>query len=380
MRIGILCHDSFGGSTRVATELASGLARAGHHVHLFAYSPPFGRWTAQRGVTLHTLHPSRQENLHSSSLHINWSTAEREAFVKSIIQVIKSDGLDILHFHYAVPFAHIISEIRQRLGRKSPIMMGTLHGTDVTVYGRQQGVKKERLIQELIDLDGLTTVSLSHAKLSQEVFGLPTMPMVIPNFVDTIRFHPSTTPHSNLDKPKIIHVSNFRDVKRILDVARIFAGLRQQMEAELWLIGDGENMAPAKQFFNENGLTNIVRFWGLQRDISSILNQADLLLVTSQHESFCLVALEAMACAVPVLATDVGGLPEVVSNGESGLLFPVGDCKTAVSLASTLLSNPNRHQAMGKAGRTRALTYGFEHIIPRYEALYRQLLLENDRN
>ena len=317
MRIGILCHDSFGGSTRVATELASGLARNGHPVHLFAYSPPFGGWVTQHGVTLHTLHPSRQENLHSSSLHINWSTTEIEAFIKSIIQVIENDGLDILHFHYAVPFASVVSEIRLRLGQNAPIIMGTLHGTDVTVYGRQEGIKKEQLIEDLTALDGLTTVSLSHAKLSQETFNLLALPTVIPNSVDSARFHPLTTYHSNLDKPKIIHVSNFRDVKRILDVTQIFAGLRQRMEAELWLVGDGENMTPAKQFFNGNGLTDSVRFWGLQRDISPILNQADLLPVTSQHESFCLVALETMACAVPVLATDVGGLPEVVSNGKN---------------------------------------------------------------
>jgi N-acetyl-alpha-D-glucosaminyl L-malate synthase BshA len=261
--------------------------------------------------------------------------------------------------------------------------VGTLHGTDVTVHGHLQGAKKDKLLKALTALNALTTVSLNHAQLTQETFHFSTLPTVIPNFVDPARFHPLnehknplTADQGNLDKPKIIHVSNFRDVKRIMDVVQIFSGLRQRMEAELWLIGDGENMTPAKQFLNANGLNNSVRFWGLQQDISPILNQADLLLVTSQHESFCLVALEAMACSVPVLATDVGGLPEVVLNGETGLLFPVGDCETAIELASELLSNPDRHKAMGISARTRALAYSFENIIPQYETLYSELLVK----
>jgi N-acetyl-alpha-D-glucosaminyl L-malate synthase BshA len=381
MRIGILCHDSFGGSTQIATELAYGLAQKGHHIHLFAYSPPFGEWVDQDRIRLHSLHPSRPETLHPSSLYINWSTAEIKAIIKNIFQVIAHEGLDILHFHYANPFANIVSEIRHHLGGNKPITVGTLHGTDVTTHNQQQDKKKARLVKALTELDALTTVSLSHAKLSQETFHLSALPIVIPNFVDTTRFHPLnayknslTAVKDHLNNPKIIHISNFRTVKRIEDVAHIFLGLQQRIEAELWLVGDGEALMPVKRFFDTNGISNAVRFWGLQRNITPILNQADLMLITSEYESFCLAALEAMACGVPVLATDVGGLPELVLNGKGGLLFPVGDCDTAVTLAADLLSNPNRHKTMSKAGRRHALTYSFEHIIPQYEVLYQRLL------
>lgn len=380
-RIGILCHDSFGGSTRVATELAGCLAENGHHVHLFAYSPSFGKWIDQQLVTLHTLRSSRQEKQDYSSLYIDWSDSEIKAFAEIIIQVIENEGLDILHFHYALPFAEVVSEIQHRLGSKSPIIVGTLHGTDVTGYDQWSGTKREKLVRVLSSLDALTTVSLSHAKLSQETFHLPALPIVIPNFIDPSHFHPLGENKGSLasfpehpDKPRIIHVSNFRDVKRIMDVAQVFLGLRQQIDAELWLVGDGENMTPAREFFDANNINNSVRFWGLQRDISLILNQADLLLVTSQHESFCLVALEAMACGVPVLATDVGGVPELVLDGETGFLFPVGDCDKAIELALTLLADPDRHTAMRKASRERALTYSFEHIMPQYELLYHRLV------
>ncbi len=370
----MLCHDSLGGSTRVATELAFHLAQNGHQIHLFAYTPPLSQWVDTDRITLHTLHKSRPKNLHLSSLHTAWSTAESATFIKMILQVIENKGLDILHFHYALPFARMVAEIRDHLQADAPRTVGTLHGTDVTIHGHQQGAKREQLLKDLHSLNALTTVSLSHAKLAQKTFHLAAMPLVIPNFIDPAHFYPSTPASGTLNIPKIIHVSNFRAVKRILDVAQIFLGIRERMEAELWLVGDGQNMVPAKQFFANNNLINAVHFWGLQPNISSILNQAALLLITSQHESFCLVALEGMACGVPVLATDVGGLPELVVDGETGLLFPVGDCDTAVTLATNLLSDSKRHQAMRKSARTHALTYHFAQIIPQYEALYQQLL------
>ena len=256
MRIGVLCHDSFGGSTQIATELASGLAQKGHRVHLFSYSPPFGEWIDPYRVTLHTVRPSRQKNLHPSSLYVNWSNAEIEAFIKNIIRVIAHEGLDVLHFHYAVPFANIVSDIRHHLGADRPVIIGTLHGTDVTTHNQQKSKKKEQLVKALTELEALTTVSLSHAKLSQETFQLSALPTVIPNFVDPARFYPlnkagnpSIITNDGLNCPKIIHVSNFRAVKRIQDVAQIFSGLRQRIEAELWLVGDGEAMMPIKQIF-----------------------------------------------------------------------------------------------------------------------------------
>jgi N-acetyl-alpha-D-glucosaminyl L-malate synthase BshA len=381
MRIGILCHSSFGGSARVATRLAEELAERGHKVHLFARTTPFGEWNPASGVILHTMMRDREEDLHPASLYTDWPTEELEAFVACILDVIATEGLDVLHFHYAVPFAFVAAEVRQRLGQGAPVLVGTLHGTDVFIHGRDP-VKGPQLAQALRHLDALTAVSVAHARLSAEVFGLPAQPEVIFDFVNLSRFHPQAPPppgrgrvgEGGRSRPKIVHISNFRPVKNVRSVARIFVGIREQMEAELWLIGDGQEMEAVKSILQQGGCENNVRYWGLQRDVAPLLAQTDLLLVASSYESFCLVALEAMACGVPVLATRVGGLPEVVVHGETGFLYPMGDLDSAVNLAVSLLSDPARHQAMREAAARHARRFGSERIVPAYEDLYQRLL------
>ena len=262
-------------------------------------------------------------------------------------------------------------------------MIGTLHGTDVSSYG-QDPVKGRALAASLANLDRLTTVSVSYAHLASQVFGLSTYPEVIPNFVDLSRFRPQT--HSRLDpnmlfmrspsgcKAKIIHVSNFRRVKDPQSAARIFLGIREKIEAEFWLVGDGPEMGAIKTIFAQNGREQDVRFWGLRRDVAPILAHAHLLLMTSLFESFCLAALEAMACGLPVLATNVGGLAEVVVDGLTGFLFPVGDLASAIDLAVGLLSDPVRRQTMGEAATIRARGFGQKRIVTTYETLYSRLL------
>jgi L-malate glycosyltransferase len=377
MRIGVLCHDGIGGSTRVATDLAVGLAAGGHDVHLFAYSPPFGRCTDESGVTVHTVRPSRRDDHDPSLLYTDWLTEEIQALVTRIMDVIARQGLDVLHFHYAVPYATVIAELRRRLGDDCPATVGTLHGTDVTAHDRLSKPSRDRLVQALCDIDTLTTVSSHHAELSDTTFGLPVTPTVIPNFVDLTRFAPRAEDHgeprTGAGIPTIVHVSNFRPVKRVQDVVEIFAGVCALFDAELWLVGDGEAMDDAKRFVDANGLSACVRFWGVQPDITEILPHADLMLITSQYESFSLAALEAMACGVPVLATEVGGLPEVLAPSGAGMLFPVGACDDAIELAGELLSAPERCRAMGTAGREHAMGYSAERVITQYEDLYRDL-------
>ena len=376
-----MCHSSFGGSARVATRLAEELARRGHKIHLFARTTPFGEWDPASSVMLHTTMPDREADLHPASLYTDWPTEECRAFVSCVLDVIATDGLDVLHFHYAVPFSFIAAEVRQRLGQRSPVLVGTLHGTDVVVHGKDP-VQGPQLTQALLHLDGLTTVSVAHARLSAEVLGLSAWPKVIPNFVNLSRFHPQKLPPSGRgragegvrSRPRIVHVSNFRSVKGPQDVARMFVAIREQTKAELWLIGDGEEMEAVKSIFQQSGVENDVRYWGLQRDVASLLAQTDLLLMASSYESFCLVALEAMACGVPALATRVGGLPEVVVHGETGFLYPVGDYDSAVSFAVSLLSDPARHQAMREAAAQHARRFGSERIVPAYEELYQRLL------
>ncbi len=377
MRIGVLCHDGIGGSTRVATDLAVGLAAGGHDVHLFAYSPPFGRCTEESGVTVHTVRPSRPGVDDRSSLYTEWLTEEIQALVARIIDVITRQGLDVVHFHYAVPYATVVAELRRRLGDDCPATVGTLHGTDVTAHDRLPKPSQDRLVAALSDIDALTTVSSHHAELSDTTFGLPVTPTVIPNFVDLARFSPRTDrrPEHRFDTtvPTIVHVSNFRPVKRVQDVVEIFAGVCRLVDAELWLVGDGEAMSDARRCVAANGLDGCVRFWGVQPDVTEILPHADLMLITSQYESFSLAALEAMACGVPVLATDVGGLPEVLASSGAGMLFPVGACDAAIELAGGLLSAPERHRSMAAAAREHAMGFSAERVITQYEDLYREL-------
>jgi len=320
---------------------------------------------------------SRETEMHPARLHVHWSEEDYRRLLTQVLECIAVDGLDVLHFHYGVPFAFVAAEVKQRLGWASPLLVGTLHGTDVSTYGRDLAIRP-RLAQALRSLDCLTTVSDSHAQLTSELFGLAAPPQIIPNFIDLARF-PAVPAgrlngHGGPARPRIAHVSNFRPVKDTPGMVRIFAGIRQHMEAELWLIGEGPDLDQVKAILRQTGLEQDARFWGLQHDVGPILAQADLLLMTSRAESFCLAALEAMACGLPVLATRVGGLPEVVADGETGCLFPVDQPEVAVDLAIDLLSNPTKHRAMREAALRQAVRFSAHQIVPRYEALYQTLL------
>ena len=374
MRIGIMCHASFGGSARIATGLALALARRGHWVHVFSRTTPLGGWDPMPNVVLHTMYPEAAETRHPATLHTNWSEAELRRYAAAIVRIIGTEGLDVLHFHYAVPFAFVAQRLRHQLGEAAPCLIGTLHGTDVTHCGHDAGLGLQ-VAEALRALDVVTAVSASHAELATTVFGLATPPMVIPNFVDLTRFRPpasARTPEGPRWRPRIAHVSNFRPIKDPQSMARIFLGIRARMQAELWLIGSGEELATVQGLFQQSAFADDVTYLGLQREVAPFLMHTDLLLMTSLYESFCLVALEAMACGVPVVAAEVGGLAEVVVHGRTGLLFPRHDQGLAVDLAVGLLSDPARHRAMRQAAIQHARRFSDEHIVPAYEALYAQ--------
>lgn len=372
MRIGLMGHSSLGGSARIASGLAVELARRGHRTHLFSRGLPFGGWaTPARGVHVHRL-VRQSQSLHPASLHTAWSPAELEEALSCLLAVIEAERLDVLHFHYAVPFALLADAVRRRLGPAAPLLVGTLHGTDVSVCGRDP-VEGPRLRQALASVDHLTTVSSSHARLARELLRLAEPPRVIPNFIDLSRFR--VQPRQGADRRlRVAHISNFRPVKDTPSVARIFLGLRAQIEAELWLIGDGPDMAAVRAMVEQSPFAGDVRYLGMQHEVAALLAQTDLLLMTSRSESFCLAALEAMACGVPVLATAVGGLPEVVLDGATGLLFAPGDHETAVRLAVALLADPPGHQRMREHARQRAHHFDRANVVPMYEALYAELL------
>ena len=387
MRVGIMCHSSFGGSVRIATELAKELARRGHRVHLFSPTTPLGSWDSSSRVILHRTVQEHKDEPNPTTLYTDWSTAEFQAFLSCLLEVIAKEGLDLLHFHYAIPFASLAIEVKRRLGDAAPLIIGTLHGSDVSVFGRDP-VKGPLLAKTLRNADMLTTVSFNHARLATQLFGLPAYPEIIPDFVDLSRFKPRENPQTDnwemdnqrkwgkgrVEKVRIAHISNFRPVKDVQSMARIFLGIREKLRAELWLIGDGQEMEIVRSIFKQRGAVKDVRYWGLYRNVAPLLSQTDLMVISSRAESFCLAALEAMACGLPVLATRTGGLPEVVVDGKTGFLFPVGDHSSAVELAVDLLSDLIQYSAMRKAAFGHAQNFGQKQIVSLYEDLYKTLL------
>ncbi|MFN2505520.1 MAG: glycosyltransferase [Acidimicrobiales bacterium] len=373
MRLGMMAHPGCGGSARIAASLSEEMSLRGHKVHLLTltkpFSPPGGGVVSRRVL-------GEEQPAHGwEGLHTEWSAAEFELFLSELIRTIVEEELDVVHFHYAVPFGFLAQVARERLGTAAPAFVGTLHGTDVSVHGRNPHTRS-RLATALRELDAITTVSSSHAHLATELFSLPVAPIIIPNFLNLTRF-PRALPHKG--RPRLAHVSNFRAVKDPASMVRIFAGVRQRVDAELWLVGDGPTLSEVRALLAGHGDQD-VRYWGLRDDVPEILSRTDLLLMTSLSESFCLAALEAMACGVPVLATRVGGLPEVVVHERTGFLFPVGGHDEAVEWAVSLFSDPLEHQALSEVAAAHATRFAHTRIVPLYEQLYDDVLLHSRRH
>lgn len=366
MRIGMLCHASMGGSSRIAVELASTLALRGHEVHLFARTAPFFSCRVSRTLTLHTVHEDDGDH-RPADLLPDWPPGELESYVQLVLEVLEKDTLEILHFHYGFPFAFVAAEVRRRQGGAWPVIIGTLHGTDVTCCG--DVAKRAQLLRWLQYTDDVTTVSRSHAHLATRLLPLATPPRVIPNFIDLTEFQAQPR-EAQRSRPRIVHISNFRPVKNIQRLAQLYLQIREQLDAELWLIGEGPEMASLRAALHPYGLERDITYWGIQHDVASILQQTDLLLLTSTYESFSMVALEAMACGVPVLAPSVGGIPEVVVDGETGYLYPATEPSTAVELAIRLLSDPQRLVQLKRKARAHASTFAKDKTVSKYESLY----------
>lgn len=372
MRIGVMCHSGCGGSARVALDMAAELALRRHRVHLFTRTTPFFPLKCDTGLIRHTLCPAPEDGYHASYLNAEWPRHESDRMTNLVLDVVSNEGLDVLHIHYALPFALIAAATKNRLGKAAPKCIATLHGTDVSVYGRNP-VKALAITQALRNFDALTTVSDSHACLATHVFNLDCRPAVIPNFIDPDRFQPKQ-PCLNGRRPRILHVSNFRSIKDPQGVVRIFADIRKRIDAELWLAGDGEKMKEVRGILDKSELGKDVRYLGLRNDVASFLPEADLFLLSSRTESFCLAALEAMACGVPVLATKVGGLPEVVVHGRTGFLFPFGEYSRAASITVDLLSDPDLYQSMSTTAREHARRFDKKATVTLYENLYHQVV------
>lgn len=374
MKIGIVCYPTHGGSGVVATELGTALAENGHSVHIISYAIPFRFDSFRKNLTYHEVEVSAYPLFRYPPYDL--------ALAGTIMEVAQQHGLDILHAHYAIPHAvsgHLAREMLNGDG-KNVRLITTLHGTDITIIGQQRifqritrfGIRKS---------DGVTSVS---SELKDRVIKTidcgATDIEVIPNFVDTDRFKPGCCPDKRAhlaaaDEKIVFHVSNFREVKRPRDVVRAFAIASRSVKARLVLVGDGPEVGACKELATELGVFDRVTFAGTYDAIWELLPQADVFFLPSEYESFGLSALEAMACAVPVVASNTGGLPEVVEDGVSGFLHAPADTEAMAESIRKLLSDDELARKMGEAARERATSrFRREALLPVWEDYYQRIM------
>ncbi len=372
MKIALMCHSSYGGSPRIAIDSAMELSRSGHDIHLFTRTPPYMLPSDTNGIYCNFIYNSNDKTDHPARLKTNWSADELEKTSNSIITTVINQGIDIIHVHYALPFIFIVKTVKEKLRDKTPAVILTLHGTDVTRL-TEMFPDRDMLAEILSCCDAVTTVSSSHAELFTRLSCLDIKPEIIPNFTDTSRFQPKNTSCPGI-KPVMIHVSNFREIKNPCAVVEVFYQLRKKIEAQLWLVGDGQEIDNVKEFADKKQVLKDIKFYGLQPDVSKLITKSDMLVMTSVYESFCLTALESMACGVPVLAPKVGGLPEVLEHGRTGFLFQPGKYDDAVEFTAKLFSNPEHYAQISTNCLRRAHLFEQKKIVPLYEKLYKRII------
>jgi N-acetyl-alpha-D-glucosaminyl L-malate synthase BshA len=373
MKIGITCYPTYGGSGAIATELGIELSRRGHEIHFISYAQPFRLPHFMERIFFHEVEMSRYPLFE----HNNYSLS----LAAMMHEVTLSRGLDLLHVHYAIPHATSAWIAREMLGPNHPLrIITTLHGTDITLVGQERSFGEITRFS-IEKSDGITAVSDYLKRETVDRFGIPEERIeVIPNFVDPTLYDRGKLPcHKqaflNDGEKMIVHVSNFRPVKRVRDVVRIFARIAREVPSRLILIGDGPDRPEAADEASQLGVTDRVLFLGKQDSVAELLACADLLLLPSVNESFGLVALEAMASGVPVIATHAGGLPEVVEPGVTGFLAPVGAVEEMADAGIAVLRDGRRWRAMSAAAREFAVQrYGVNAIIPVYERYYERIL------
>jgi N-acetyl-alpha-D-glucosaminyl L-malate synthase BshA len=375
MKIGIVCYPTFGGSGVLATELGIALSDKGYEVHFITYEQPV-RLTQG-------FHPNIYFHEVKVPTYPLFDFPPYEtALASAMVNVIVNQDLDLLHLHYAIPHAsaaYFARQILKKSGRDIPFIT-TLHGTDITLVGRD-GTYAPVVTFSINESDAITAVSDSLREETLRSFSIEKEIHVIPNFVDVKRFHQTDKNHFKQmlapDGERIlVHVSNFRPVKRVPDVIRIFAEVKKEVPAKLLMIGDGPDRQMVEEMARNLGIYNDVRFLGKQEQISEILSIADLFLLPSETESFGLSALEAMACSVPVISTNAGGLSEINVHGKTGYLADVGDVAAMAGYAISILQNDEELLHFKKAAIAHARKFEKQHIIPKYELLYEKVIAD----
>lgn len=373
MKIGITCYPTYGGSGAVATELGLALAERGHEVHFVSYAQPFRLGGFRERVFFHEVemedYPLFEHPPYSLALAVALHDAARK------------HELDLVHMHYAIPHAASAYLARQMLAQERRLrIVTTLHGTDITLVGLHPSFHAITRFS-ILESDGLTAVSAYLRDETVRDFSVPTSRIeVIPNFIDTSIWRPGLEPcHRAKLAPGgekiVMHVSNFRSVKRVSDVIDIFARIREELPARLVMVGDGPDRPRAAARAQELGIGEHVLFLGKHQSVEELLSCADLFLLPSETESFGLAALEAMACGSPVVASTAGGLPEVVVHGETGFLHPIGAVEEMAASAVRLLTDDVLHASIRQAGLDLATgKFSAEAVVPRYEELYARVI------
>jgi L-malate glycosyltransferase len=371
IKIGIVCYPTFGGSGVVATELGKALAQEGHQVHFITYSQPSRLDFLNENLFYH--------EVEFRSYPLFEYPPYELALASKIVNVALNEGLDLVHVHYAIPHAsaaYMAKQILKTHGITLPLVT-TLHGTDITLVGKDASYEPV-VTFSINQSDGVTAVSEDLKRETLEYFNITTDIQVIPNFIDLEKFKKQKKDHFKRaicpeGEALIVHTSNFRKVKRIPDVLQVFYNINKVIPAKLLMIGDGPERVHAEQQCRDLGICNDVRFLGKLEAVEEVLSVADLFLMPSEKESFGLAALEAMACEVPVVSSNTGGIPELNVHGVTGFLSNIGDVEDMTRNALFILDKQNLPIFKQNALK-RAKEFDITYILPQYESYYHEVI------
>lgn len=371
MNIGIVCYPTFGGSGVVATELGKALANKGHKIHFITYSQPSRLDFFNENLFYHEVSFNTYPLFQYPPYEL--------ALASKMVNVVQYEKLDLLHVHYAIPHAsaaYMAKQILKTQGIDIPVVT-TLHGTDITLVGKDASYEPV-VTFSINQSDGVTAVSEDLRKDTYLHFNITTEIEVIPNFIDLERFKRQNKDHfksaiAPCGEKLIVHTSNFREVKRVEDVVKIFHNVRKEIPAKLLLVGDGPERQKIEHLCRELKIFNDIRFLGKLEAVEEVLSIADLFILPSEKESFGLAALEAMACEVPVVSSDTGGIPELNIHGITGFLSKVGDVEDMTKNALFILKEENLSKFKANALK-RAKDFEVGKIVPKYEAVYEMVL------
>ncbi|GAA4769862.1 MULTISPECIES: N-acetyl-alpha-D-glucosaminyl L-malate synthase BshA [Flavobacterium] len=377
MKIAIVCYPTFGGSGVVATELGLELARRGHEIHFITYRQPVRLALLNPNVHYHEVNVPEYPLFHYQPYEL--------ALSSKLVDMVKLHKIDLLHVHYAIPHAYAGYMAKQMLkdeGIKIP-MVTTLHGTDITLVGNHP-FYKPAVTFSINKSDIVTSVSQSLKDDTLRLFNIKNEIQVIPNFIELDNriednIHCKRSVMARPEEKIITHISNFRKVKNIPDVVKVFYKIQQKAPAKLMMVGDGPEKIKAEELCEELGITDKVIFFGNSTEVNQILSYSDLFLLPSETESFGLAALEAMACSVPVISSNSGGLPEVNFHGISGYLSNVGDVDDMAKNALKILSDEKELQKFKDNAFETAKQFSIEKIVPIYEELYSKVVKKQNK-